>query len=84
MRHLSRTPKPLTNVLNTLVKKLGIEKGLRQAQAFEVWEDVVGEIAAQKAKPSRIDRGILFVKVSNSTWRQELSLQKGPSRVLLS
>ncbi|MFC1557731.1 DciA family protein [candidate division KSB1 bacterium] len=76
MKYLSRKPKPLTNVLHGLIKNLGIEKGLRQAQVFEVWDEVVGNVNAKKAKPSRIDRGVLFVKVSESAWRQELFLQR--------
>lgn len=76
MKYLSRNPKPLTNVLQGLIRNLGIEKGLRQAKVFEVWDDVVGNVNAQKTKPTRIDRGVLFVKVSDSAWRQELFLQR--------
>ena len=43
---------------------------------MEIWPKVVGEKIANKTEANYINNGILFVKVFNSTWRQELQFQK--------
>ena len=76
MRKLSRKPVPLKDVLNKLLSKLGIEKGIIQGQALILWDEVVGEINARKTKPIKIERGKLFVRTTDGAWRQELFYQK--------
>ncbi len=41
-----------------------------------VWKEVVGETVARHARPSKIQKGLLFVSVSNSMWMQELQFLK--------
>ena len=76
MKYLSNNPKPLRSTINNLIKRLGIESGIRQAKAIQIWDDIVGEINAKKTEVLRVERGILFIKVSDCAWRQELSMQK--------
>ena len=76
MRKLSKKPVPVREVLNKLIFNLDIEQGILQGRAFILWDEVVGEINARKAKPFKIDRGKLFVRTTDSTWRQELFYQK--------
>ncbi len=76
MRKLSKKPVPVREVLSKLIFNLDIEKGILQGRAFVLWNEVVGEINARKTKPIKIDRGILFVRTTDSTWRQELFYQK--------
>ena len=43
---------------------------------FEVWEDAVGGPIARNAQPDRIERGVLIVRVSSSSWAQEMTYMK--------
>jgi len=42
--------------------------------AFRDWEAAVGTRIAARAKPTRLERGVLLVVASTSTWAQELSM----------
>lgn len=64
----------LGEVLKETIERLGIKKKLEEAEAFVVWEEVVGSKIAANAQPYLIKDGLLFVSAINSTWAQELSL----------
>ncbi len=68
--------KAVQDVLGELVQELGIGPTLRAYDAVLLWEDVVGSHIAKVAVAEKISRGILTVRVSNSTWRYELTLRK--------
>ncbi len=60
---------------------LSREKGLRVPGTIETspvpardWEAAVGSRIAARARPIRIDRGVLIVRAATSTWAQELSM----------
>jgi hypothetical protein len=42
--------------------------------AFREWEAAVGTRIAARARPMKLDRGVLYVQAASSTWAQELSL----------
>jgi hypothetical protein len=42
--------------------------------AFRDWEGAVGTRIAARARPVRLDRGVLLVRTASSTWAQELAL----------
>ncbi|MBI2619115.1 MAG: DUF721 domain-containing protein [Ignavibacteriales bacterium] len=67
----------MKNALAELVQNLGIGKKLREYDAVTRWEEVVGEQIAKVTKATRIDKGVLVIKVKNSPWRNELTLRKG-------
>jgi hypothetical protein len=43
--------------------------------SLAVWLTAVGERIAERARPEKLNRGTLWVRVSSSAWAQELSLQ---------
>lgn len=43
-----------------------------------LWEDLVGSLLAERSFISHIDKNVLFVSVTNSTWMQEFVLLKQP------
>lgn len=65
-------PVRLSSLLDRVCKELDIQEGLKLYRVFEIWEETVGEIIAKKAAPEIIKNEILIVKVSSSTWIQEL------------
>ena len=69
MKHIAKS-------LKESLKKAGLYEGVKSIKILELWSKVVGEKIANKTEASDIKNGTLFVKVSNSTWRQELQFQK--------
>lgn len=67
---------PLGAVIDSLTNTLGIKSRLQEYEAVVQWEGIVGERIARMTTASRIVKGILFVKVKTSTWRNELNVRK--------
>jgi len=51
---------------------MGIEEKVKEHQAINEWSRIVGENVSKVTKAQRVVNGILFVKVKNSSWRNEL------------
>jgi len=59
-----------------MLQKFGIDNAVAQNNALNIWNEVVGDTVAKNAQPERVEHGIIIVKVSSPTWRQELFFQK--------
>ena len=68
--------KTLQQAINKLIKDLGIENKVLENQVLNVWSIVVGKRIAEISKAEKIKNKILIVKVSNSSWRNELLYHK--------
>ncbi len=55
---------------------MGIRQRIAEYDAVLRWETIVGEHIARATSAVKIVKGVLFVKVKSSTWRNELSLRK--------
>tara|TARA_B100001250_G_C19339729_1_gene588481 strand:+ start:165 stop:440 length:276 start_codon:yes stop_codon:yes gene_type:complete len=66
----------LKSAIKEAVEKTGIDKALKQESAVFLWRESVGEIIADVAEATSVEKGVLVVKTSSPTWRQELHLQK--------
>ena len=62
--------------IESMLKRFGIDNAIAQNDAINVWDKVVGEAVAKNATPDRVEHGVVVVKVSSPTWRQELYFQK--------
>ena len=62
--------------IQQLVDDLGIRQKIDEYDAVLQWESLVGEHIANAASAVKIVKGVLFVKVRSSVWRNELSLRK--------
>jgi predicted nucleic acid-binding Zn ribbon protein len=69
-------PRSLGDALQGLVKDLGIGGKLHEYEAVLRWEEAVGPHIATVATAAQIQRGVLLVRVSNATWRYELTMRK--------
>ncbi len=69
-------PEKADIILKRLTSRMGIDTRLEMEKAVVLWEEVVGAKVARRAKAEAVRGGILFVRVANSTWLQELSLLK--------
>jgi hypothetical protein len=66
----------LGNACKDLVLKLAGEKYRFLALIALSWREIVGDILAERSTPEKYEHHVLFVRVSNSTWMQELVLIK--------
>ncbi len=71
-----RKPKPIGESVSHLLKNLGIDKKVKQHQAITSWPGIVGEKVSNVTEVEKVIDGILFIKVTGSTWRNELIYMK--------
>ena len=69
----------IEQAIKGFLKNAGLEDGVVQQKAMEVWDEVVGENVANNTSPESIEHGVLTVKTKNPVWRQELLFQKKKS-----
>lgn len=62
--------------IHELIDGLGLRNKIAEYDAVLRWESLVGEHIAKAATAVKIVKGVLFVQVKSSTWRNELSLRK--------
>jgi predicted nucleic acid-binding Zn ribbon protein len=60
----------------SMLHRFGIDNAIAQNQALNIWNDIVGNTVAKNTEPDRVEHGVIIVKVSSPTWRQELYFQK--------
>jgi len=66
----------LKKAIKDAVEKTGIDAALKQESAVFLWKDIVGEVVAGVTETIGVEKGVLTVKTSSPTWRQELHMQK--------
>ena len=64
------------DLVDKLLKGLGLDDRLHQYRALIIWDEVVGPQIASRTRPVRIREGVLEVNVDQPTWRQQLQLMK--------
>lgn len=64
--------KSLGQALKQLIIDLKIEDKVLYHQAISLWPEIVGKRIAQVSHAERIEKSILFVKVTNDSWRNDL------------
>ena len=62
----------LANVLKTYRR----ESDGELVQVWRIWDDIVGDVIAQNARPAAFKGKILLVHVSSSTWVHQLQILK--------
>jgi predicted nucleic acid-binding Zn ribbon protein len=66
----------LGQALKKLLNDLGIEDNVTNYQVINLWTEVVGKKIATVSTAEKIENKILFVKVTNDSWRNELTFHK--------
>jgi predicted nucleic acid-binding Zn ribbon protein len=69
-------PQQLGALLTKFLDELGLSRKLRQYDVVSSWPEIVGERIARVTEAYKIDRGVLFVRVRTSEWRNELLMRK--------
>ena len=68
--------KSIKTVLNTYLFKMGLDVGVNQEQAVNIWPTAVGEKIAENTTAQDVKHGVLFVRANSPVWAQELQFQK--------
>ncbi len=69
-------PKRIKGILNATLRRLGLEKRIREYAVLSLWDEVVGEGIASHTKPLKVYDGRLTVLVESPSWTQELTFLK--------
>jgi predicted nucleic acid-binding Zn ribbon protein len=74
MTHSS--PESLGNVIDALMRQLGLQTKLKQYDIVGLWPSIVGEQIATMTSVDKIEKNVLVVKVTAAPWRTELTFRK--------
>lgn len=66
----------IAGVLPSLLRDNGWEKQLDLHSVFPNWQKLVGNEISEHAQPLKIERGVLWIEVENSSWLQQLQYEK--------
>lgn len=69
-------PEIIGNILSPFLKRMGLSWRIKEQKIIENWKDIVGHEIGQNTEPSRLRGGVLYVKVSNPIWMQQLQFLK--------
>jgi predicted nucleic acid-binding Zn ribbon protein len=68
--------KPIGQIIHQFIQSIGISERIEENLAIAYWDRVVGKEISEQTEPYKISEGILFVKVSDPSWRNELQFFK--------
>lgn len=71
-----RSVQNLDDVINQLLREEGLETPLLQKRLIDAWETVTGDVVARYTGEKYIRNQTLFVKITNSALRQDLSMMR--------
>ena len=66
----------LGKAIRSFLRNQGFETRVKEADVIRLWDEVVGKMIAEKAKPSGLKKGVLIISVEDSSWRNELIYMK--------
>ena len=66
----------ISQLIPNLLQDRGWEVQLDLHSIFPRWKELVGEEMSDYAQPLKIDRGVLWLEVANSSWLQQLQYEK--------
>ncbi|MGM0471165.1 MAG: DUF721 domain-containing protein [Bacillota bacterium] len=66
----------INQVLEETLTNLNLTQKIKEKKVLNIWSQVIGERIRKHTQASYINQGTLFVKVSNSTWAQQLLFLK--------
>jgi predicted nucleic acid-binding Zn ribbon protein len=66
------TSKPVGETLVKVMAALGLKDRLKEHEVLHAWRDIVGEFIAGHSHPHRLENGVLYVRVLQSTVHYEL------------
>jgi len=75
-----RDPQPMSDAVDTLLRRMGWTEQVEVAAVTARWREVVGDQIADHCEPLGFDEGKLTVRASSSAWATQLTLMAGQIR----
>lgn len=75
-----RDPQPMSDAVETLLRRLGWTEQVEVAAVTARWREVVGDQIADHADPLGFEDGKLTVRASSTAWATQLTLMAGQIR----
>lgn len=69
-------PKPLGEVLQSVIDRLGLRTRINEARVIETWAALAGPQINSVTSSVWMKGATLFVKVTSAAWRQELHMRR--------
>jgi len=73
-KHGEGDPKPLGELLSSLVSGRGWEERMRVGRLRDEWASVVGPDVAARSMPVALNAGVLSIRADGAAWATELTL----------
>jgi predicted nucleic acid-binding Zn ribbon protein len=71
-----RAPETIGSIIETNLRELGYLSPCRELEVVRKWPELVGGKIASVTECTRVDSGVLYVRVASASWRQEISYIK--------
>jgi predicted nucleic acid-binding Zn ribbon protein len=75
-----RDPLPMSDAVETLLRRMGWTEQIEVAGVTARWREVVGDQIADHAEPLGFEDGKLTVRASSTAWATQLTLMSGQIR----
>ncbi len=70
------SPQPIGGLIGTVIRRAGLEAGLRNATTLLEWESRVGPQVAEVTRVQGVEGRTVFVDVRSSAWLHELTFMR--------
>jgi hypothetical protein len=71
-----RAPEKIGAIVEGILSDRGYLTPCKELNVVRAWPALVGERLAALTECTRVDRGVLYVRVASAPWRQEVSFVK--------
>jgi predicted nucleic acid-binding Zn ribbon protein len=72
----NREPEKLGSILESVLSSGGYFSVCKDYEVLQAWPAIVGEQLAEVTSCTRVEEGVLYVRVPAAPWRQEISYMK--------
>jgi predicted nucleic acid-binding Zn ribbon protein len=66
----------LKTALESTLKETGSQEMVTQGKAITLWSKAAGKEISKVTEATDLQKGVMFIKTENSSWRNELMFQK--------
>jgi hypothetical protein len=75
-KRAKRFPVPVSKIVRSLVKDLGVEETIKRHEIWFSWKEIVGKEISAHTAPAFFAGNCLFITVDHSTWMHQLNFVK--------
>ena len=78
MVYVSRqsSPEKIGTIVESVLSERGYLNICKELSVLRAWPSIVGEALRDIAECTRVDQGVLYVRVASAPWRQEIVFMK--------